>query len=422
MEAGSGVRPKMQYAKSPVNAGSDRRRGGKRECAIEPVDPYRKRLMNKRALVAGVAAVLILAGAVFLWRGPFSGQGANAQGPRQGPGGGVPVVVATAVKKQVPVQIELLGTVTPIASVAIKSRLETEVTAVHFRDGAMVKEGDLLFTLDARAIEAQLREVEATLASAKAQLEQSERDLERYIELVAKNAATQVTLNNTRTQVNVWRGAVRSNTAKIDNLKVQLGYAEIRAPISGRASMAAVKVGNMVRPADTAALATIIQTAPIYVTFALPQTTLPTLRASLAAETATVKALIPGEERQADGQVSMIENTVDAATGTVAVRATMPNKDELLWPGTLVRVRLTFREEEAVTVPPTAVQVGQSGAYVFVVANGVAKVQPVKVARVLEHETVLESGLSGGETVVTDGHLRLTNGARVAPRRANVGS
>ncbi|MBM3530636.1 MAG: efflux RND transporter periplasmic adaptor subunit [Alphaproteobacteria bacterium] len=377
--------------------------------------------MTKRALVLGVAAVVLIVGAVALWRGPFSGKGAVAQGPRQG-GGGVPVVTAVAAKKNVPVQIELLGTVTPIASVAIKSRLETEITAVHFRDGAMVKQGDLLFTLDARAIEAQIREIDGLLASARAQLEQNQRDLERYTELVAKNAATQVTLNNTRTQVNVWSAAVSANSAKLDNLKVQLSYATIRAPISGRASMAAVKIGNFVRPADTAPLATIIQTAPIYVTFALPQTSLPTLRAALGAETATVRAIVPGEERHADGQVSMIENLVDVSTGTVPVRATMPNAGEILWPGTLVRVRLTFREEEAVTVPPTAVQVSQTGAYVYVVANGVAKVQPVKVARTLQNETVLEGGLEGGETVVTDGHLRLTNGSRVAPRRANVGS
>lgn len=379
--------------------------------------------MSKKVLVVGVAAALALAGVVAIWQTPWGSQGPAAQPQRQGPlQRGVPVVVATAVKKMVPVQIELLGTVTPIASVAIKSRLETEVVGVHFRDGALVKQGDLLFTLDGRAIEAQIREVEGTLASARAQLEQSERDLERYTELVAKNAATQVQLSNTRTQVNIWRAAVRSNAAKLDNLKIQLGYATIRAPISGRASMAAAKVGNFVRPADSAPLGTIIQTAPIYVTFALPQTTLPTLRAALAAETATIKAIIPGEERQADGQVSMIENTVDPATGTVPVRATMPNTDELLWPGTLVRVRLTFREEEAVTVPPTAVQVGQDGSFVFVVKDGIASVKRVKVARVLEHETVLESGLDGGETVVTDGQLRLTNGARVAPRGANAGA
>jgi RND family efflux transporter MFP subunit len=376
--------------------------------------------MNKRAVVVGVAGALALLAVAVIWR-PWINQGAVAQAPRQEPRG-VPVVVATAAKKHVPIQVELLGTVTPIASVAIKSRLETEIVGVHFRDGANVKQGDLLFTLDARSIEAQVREVEGTLASARAQLEQNERDLERYTELVAKNAATQVTLNNTRTQVNVWRAAVNSNSARLDNLKVQLGYATVRAPISGRASMAAVKVGNFVRPADVVPLASIIQIAPIYVTFALPQSSLPTLRAALAAETASIKAMIPGEARQADGQVSMIENSIDAATGTVPVRATMPNADELLWPGTLVRVRLTFREEEAVTVPPTAVQVSQDGSFVFVVKDGVATVKPVKVARVQEHETIIESGLVGGETVVTEGQLRLSNGTRVAPRRANVGS
>jgi multidrug efflux system membrane fusion protein len=379
--------------------------------------------MRKRTLLVGVAAALALAGAAALWRAPWSGQDAVAQAPRpnaqQRP---VPVVMGSAVKKRVPVQIELLGTVTPIASVALKSRLETQITGVHFRDGAMVKEGDLLFTLDGRAIEAQIREVEGLLASAKAQLEQSERDLERYTELVAKNAATQVTLNNTKTQVNVWRAAVNSNSAKLENLKVQLSYSRIVAPISGRASMAAAKTGNFVRPADTVPLATINQTAPVYVTFALPQNILPMLRVALAAETATVRAIIPGDDRYADGQVSMIENAVDATTGTVPVRATMPNADELLWPGTLVRVRLTLREEDAVTVPTAAVQYGQAGSFVFVVRDGVATVTPVKVARIVEQETVLESGLDGGETVVTDGQLRLTNGARVARQGAKAGS
>jgi RND family efflux transporter MFP subunit len=182
--------------------------------------------------------------------------------------------------------------------------------------------------------------------------------------------------------------------------------------------MAAVKAGNFVRPADTTPLATIIQVAPVYVAFALPQNNLPALREALAAETATIQAIIPGETRRASGHVSMIENTIDAATGTVTVRATMPNADGLLWPGTLVRVRLTFREEQAVVVPPTAVQVSQTGSFIYVVKDSVATVRPVKVARTLLNETVLESGLDGGETVVTDGQLRLTNGSRVAPRQA----
>jgi RND family efflux transporter MFP subunit len=374
-------------------------------------------------MVMGVALLLALAVGIVATRSLWLPQGAVAQAPKKkGPPGGVPVIVAVAEKKKVPVRLDMLGTVTPIANVAIKSRLETEITGVHFRDGALVKQGDLLFTLDSRSIEAQIKEVEALIVAAKAQLEQNERDLERYTQLVAKNAATQVQLNNSRTQVNIWSSAVHSNSAKLENLKVQLSYCTIRAPISGRASMASVKVGNFVRPADVAPLATIIQTAPVYVTFSLPQHSLPDLRKALAAQTASVEAAIPGDTRHASGQVTMIENTVDAATGTIAVRATMPNADELLWPGTLVTVRLTFREEEAVTVPPTAVQASQSGSYVFVVKNGTATVQPVKVARVLEDATIIASGLDGGETVVTDGHLRLSNGSRVVVRPAAPGS
>jgi membrane fusion protein, multidrug efflux system len=376
--------------------------------------------MRKRTWLVGVAAVLALAGGAIVTRDVWNPPGAVAQAPRPNRPIGVPVVVAVAEKKTVPLQVELLGSVSPIASVAIKSRLETEITGVHFSDGAMVKQGDLLFTLDGRAIEAQIRDLEAVLASAKAQLEQNERDLERYTELVAKNAATQVQLNNARTQVNIWRATANSTSAKIENLKVQLSYCTIRAPISGRASMAAVKEGNFVRPADVAPLATIIQTAPVYVAFALPQNSLPALRQALGAETATVQAIIPGETRRSNGQVSMIENTIDAGTGTVTVRATMPNTDGLLWPGTLVRVLLTFREERAVVVPATAVQLSQTGSFVFVVSKeGVATVQPVKVARSLQNEAILESGLEGGETVVTDGQLRLTNGIRVAPRSAS---
>jgi RND family efflux transporter MFP subunit len=146
------------------------------------------------------------------------------------------------------------------------------------------------------------------------------------------------------------------------------------------------------------------------------------LRRALTEKTATVQAFIPGDTRSAQGEVTMIENTVDATTGTVPVRATMENADELLWPGTLVTTKLTFRTEEAVVVPPKAVQVSQQGTFVFVVKDNVASVQPVKVARVLDGEMVLESGLVGGETVVTDGQLLLTNGSRVNPRGPKAGS
>ena len=325
-------------------------------------------------------------------------------------------------KKAVPVRIEVLGSVTPIASVAVKPRVDTEITEVHFRDGAMVRKGELLFSLDSRALEAQAKQIEGLLAGAKANLEQAERDVARYTELVAKSATTIVTLQNARTQVNIWRASVDSNTAQLENLRIQIDYCTIRAPITGRASMAAVKVGNFVRQADTAPLATIIQTAPVYVTFALPQAYLPELRQALTNETATVEAVIPGDPRRAAGQVTMIENTADTPTGTVPVRATMPNADELLWPGTLVNVQMTFRVEEAVTVPSEAVQVSQAGTYVFVVKDGVANVQPVTVARIVASKSVISDGLVGGETVVTNGQLLLASGTKVEIREAKAGT
>src|SRR5499427_8160848 len=327
--------------------------------------------MKKGTLVLGAVVVLAAAGIAVATRGGFWSGGAVAQAPRQNAPRAVPVEVATAVKKATPVRIDALGSVTPIASVAVKPRIDTEIVGVHFRDGVMVNKGDLLFTLDSRAIEAQAKQVEGLLAGAKANLEQAERDVARYTELIAKNATTMVTLQNARTQTNIYRASVDSNTAQLENLNVQLSYCNIRAPITGRASMAMVKVGNFVRAGD-ATLATIIQTAPVYVTFALSQGYLPDLRQALANESATVEAIIPGEPRRASGQVTMIENSVDAPTGTVPVRATMPNTDELLWPGTLVTVQLTFREEAAVTVPSTAVQVSQTGPYVFVINNDIA--------------------------------------------------
>jgi membrane fusion protein, multidrug efflux system len=285
-----------------------------------------------------------------------------------------------------------------------------------------VRKGELLFSLDSRALEAQAKQIEGLLAGAKANLEQAERDVTRYTELVAKSATTIVTLQNARTQVNIWRASVDSNTAQLENLRIQIDYCTIRAPITGRASMAAVKVGNFVRQADTAPLATVIQTAPVYVTFALPQAYLPELRQALANETATVEAVIPGDPRRAAGQVTMIENTADTPTGTVPVRATMPNADELLWPGTLVNVQMTFRVEEAVTVPSEAVQVSQAGTYVFVIKDGVANVQPVTVARIVASESVISDGLVGGETVVTNGQLLLASGTKVEIREAKAGT
>ena len=256
--------------------------------------------MKKRTLVLGAVVVLVAAGiAVAAKRGElWSGGGAVAQAPRPSVRA-IPVEIAVAAKRTVPVRIEALGSVTPIASVAIKARIDSEIVGVHFRDGAMVREGEPLFTLDSRALQAQIRQVQGLLEGAKAQLEQAERDVARYTELIAKNATTQVTLNNARTQVTIWRASVDSNTGQLENLNIQLSYCTIRAPISGRVSMAAVKVGNFVRQADLAPLATIIQTAPVYVTFSVPQGYLPDLRQALTNESATIEAVIPGDARRA---------------------------------------------------------------------------------------------------------------------------
>ena len=250
-----------------------------------------------------------------------------------------------------------------MASVAIKTQVDTTITAVHFRDGAHVEKGDLLFTLDCRQIEADMKRVQAIIDGAQASLEQAQRDVERYTDLAARNATPIVTLNNAQTAVNISRATAESNRAQLENLKVQLSFCAIRAPISGRISMANVKVGNFVRQADTSAMATINQMVPVYVTFTVPQKILPDIRKAIAAETATVEAIIPGDQKRASGQVTMIENTVDPATGMATVRATMPNTDELLWPGTLVTADMTLRNEEGVVVPSNAVQVSQTGTF-----------------------------------------------------------
>lgn len=373
--------------------------------------------MKKRTLVVGVIAALALAGTgVFFWNGSSS-QKAAAQAPR-GDQRVVGVTVAKAVKKSVPVRLEALGTVTTMASVAIKPRVDSEIVAVKFEDGARVKQGDVLFLLDSRSIETEIRRVQAVIAGAEAQFEQASRDVERYTDLVARNATTVVTLNNAQTQVNISRASADSNKATLEGLKVQLSYCTIRAPISGRISMANAKAGNIARQADTAPLATINQLAPIYVSFTVPQRSLPDVRAAISAETAALVAVVPGSDARETGQVTMVENTVDPATGMVTIRATMPNASEVLWPGTLINTALTLRAEDRITVPASALQLSQAGSFVFVVKDNAATVRPVKIERTVDGVSVVELGVEEGDVVVTDGQLLLSNGTRVTIRAA----
>ena len=377
--------------------------------------------MKKRNLMicGGILLVGALA-AAFVTRSSWMGTGASAQGPQRPRV--VSVELATAERKPVPVDVDSIGTVTPMSSVALKSRLETTIVAVHFEDGAKVKEGDLLFTLDSRQIDAQIEQAAGMLAKDQAQLEGAQRDLKRYNDLIGKGATTQVNVDNAKTQADILIGSIKADQAALDNLKVQKSYTSIRAPFSGRISAANVKVGNFVRPADTAPLAVINQMAPVYVTFAIPQRVLVDLRHAMANGSSKVIATIPGHHSSEDGKVAMVENSVDSTTGMVTVRGVMDNANETLWPGILVATRLTIRTENAVVLPTVAVQRSQSGNYVFVVKEGVAKVQPVKVDRTFQGQSVIIEGLSGGENVVVDGQLLLSDGTRVEPRVRKAGA
>jgi RND family efflux transporter MFP subunit len=376
--------------------------------------------MKKRYLIFFAGALGIAALAALVTRSSWMAGGVSAQGPQRPRM--VSVELAEAERKSVPVDVDAIGTVTPISSVALKSRLETTIVSVHFEDGAKVNEGDLLFTLDSRQIDAQIEQAEGVLAKDQAQLEGAHRDLKRYSDLVAKGATTQVNVDNAKTQSDILIGTVKADQSALDNLRVQKSYTTIRAPFSGRISAANVKVGNFVRPADTAPLAVINQMAPVYVTFAIPQRVLVDLREAMAKGDSKVIATIPGHKRSEDGKVAMVENAVDSTTGMVTVRGIMNNESETLWPGILVQTKLIIRSEDAVVVPTVAVQRSQNGNYVFVVKDGVSRVRPVKVDRTFGGVSVISEGLSGGEDVVTDGQLLLSDGSRVEPRARKAGA
>lgn len=375
--------------------------------------------MKKNSLIV-VVGFIGIAVAAYATRGSWMGNATTAQGPQRPRL--VSVELAKAERKSVPVDVDAIGTVTPISSVALKSRVETTIVAVHFEDGAKVAENDLLFTLDSRQIDAQIEQAEGMLAKDQAQLEGAQRDLRRFTDLVGKGATTQLNVDNAKTQSDTLTATIKADQAALDNLKVQKSYTLIRSPFAGRISAANVKVGNFVRPADTVPLAVINQMAPVYVTFAVPQRVLVDLREAMAKGDSSVTATIPGHARSETGKVAMVENTVDSTTGMVTVRGIMNNENESLWPGILVATKLVIRNEDAIVVPTVAVQRSQNGNYVFVVRDGAAKQQPVKVDRTAQGASVISEGLNGDETVVVDGQLLLSDGTRVEPRAKKAGA
>lgn len=345
-------------------------------------------------------------------RGPGRGRG--------GQGRPTPVIVAKATKAEVPFLIEALGTTKAFATVTLKSRVDSVIQKIHVSDGAKVKAGDILVDLDSRQIQAQIRQAEATLAKDMAENAQAKRDVSRFAELVARQTGTKINLENARLKVATTAAAIEADKAQIENLKVQLSYYTISAPIDGRIGIFNSKEGNTIRAGDntaTGVLVTIIQSAPIYVSFSLPQSLLPEIRQAIESGAGSIEARPQGATRSAIGKLSLIENAIDTTTGTVTIHALFNNTDEFLWPGQLCDLRVVLRtDKDVVSVPREAIQSGQNGNFVFVIENGTARVKPVKVLRSQEGRDILSEGLTGDETVVVDGALSLREGARVEIR------
>ncbi|WP_295140897.1 efflux RND transporter periplasmic adaptor subunit [uncultured Reyranella sp.] len=351
--------------------------------------------------------------------------GAQPQGRRGrlNPGGAVPVVVMPVTREAMPVVVDAVGTVQSIASVQIKPRMDSQIMKVNVEEGALVKEGDILFELDARTLRAQLGQIEAQIRKDQAQVMQARRDLQRNEELLSKNAGTQVQRDNANTALKAAEAQLDADEASKASVQTLLTYTEIRAPVSGRIGSISNKAGAVVRTGDnsaTSTLATINQIDPIYVSFAIPQIILPDLRAAMAKGSVKVTAVIDDSKKQS-GEMAFIENTVDPNTGTVTAKARIGNANELLWPGQFVKVEIVLGiESDALSVPASAVQLGSQGPFVFVIKEGVADLRQVVVKRTQDGRAVIGKGVESGEQVVVDGQLRLVQGASVTIRPPTV--
>jgi membrane fusion protein, multidrug efflux system len=333
----------------------------------------------------------------------------------------VPVVVAAVIRKPVPVRLEAIGTVQPIATVVVKSRIDGQIVKVPIHDGQEVKAGDTLFVLDSRAVEAQARQAEAQLARDRAEFANAKREAERQAQLVSKNYTAAATYDTAQTKAATLEATVRADEAALDNMKVQITYYTITTPIDGHVGAVLLKVGNNVKANDTITLATVNQLHPIYVAFSVPQRELPAIREASVGHELQVTATVPGDSGAPEtGKLAFIDNAVDSTTGTIALKAVFDNANDHLWPGQFVNASLTLRvEPNALVIPTQAVQVGQNGSYVYVInADKTAEPRDVTIRRSVGADSVIAKGLSEGEQVVTDGQLRLTKGTLVEPRPA----
>lgn len=363
--------------------------------------------------------------------------------------GGVPVTVALATQRDVPLQIEVIGNVEAYSTITVKAQVGGEITHVHFSEGEFVKAGDLLFTIDTRPLNAMVNEVEANLAKDEAALGQAEANLvrdtaqqkyaqsqaDRYGRLfqsgiVSKDQAEQMRSNADALAAGVKadeaavrsaRAAIVATKATVDNARVQLGYTTMRSPIDGRTGNIMVKQGNIVA-ANTMDLTTINQVEPIYVTFSVPESQLTDIKRYMAAGKLRVSATPQADATaQEHGVLTFVDNSVDATTGTIKLKGTFPNTDHKLWPGVFVRVTLRLATQpNAVVVPNQAVQTGQEGPFVFVVkADRSVESRPVTIGARVDQDIVIANGIQSGETVVTEGQIRLAPGIKVQIRDAS---
>ena len=332
----------------------------------------------------------------------------------------VPVTTATVVRKPMPIEIRVIGSAEPYSTVAIRSQTTGQLIAVNFREGDEVQRGQVLFELDRRPLEAALQQAQANLDRDLAQAANAAVQSKRLQELVDRGIAPREQADTSRTAVAALNATVDADRAAVENARVQLQYATITAPIAGRTGTLMVHEGNLVRANDATPLVTINQVSPVSVAFAIPESRLPELNRYMAHGSLRVTATPPSDDVPSVGRITFVDNAVDQNTGTIKIKGTFPNTDRRLWPGQFVNVVVTLTTDpQAVVVPSVAVQDGQQGPFVFTVKDDqTVEMRPVTVARARGAETVIATGLQPGETVVTDGHLRLVPGSRIGQKPA----
>lgn len=330
--------------------------------------------------------------------------------------GPVPVTVAAAVQKAVPIQERAIGNVEAYSTITLKAQVSGELLKVHFKEGQEVNKGDLLFTIDPRSFELSLKQAEANLAKDTAQFETAKLEARRYEELVSKGYVSQSQYDQMNANALALKAVVDIDRAAIENVRLQLSYCFIHAPNSGRTGSLMVNQGNMIKLNETT-LVTLNQIEPIYVVFSVPEKQLADIKKYRSAGTIKIEAQTSKDELNPEkGSLSFIDNTIDNSTGSIKLKGVFNNKGKKLWPGQFVNIVMTLTmQPDAIVVPLQAVQTGQTGQYIFVVKeDNTVESRPITVAMNMNQEAVIAKGLKLGEKVVTDGQLRLVPGATVA--------